>query len=167
MMPDLFAMMARYNQWANGRIFDAAAGLPDNRYREDLDAHFRSVHGTLNHLLVADRIWLSRFTGAPSPSDRLDTILYQDFDALRTAREAEDAAIINYVDTLDEAALAGSIRYRTIVDPQEISQPLAPALMHFFNHQTHHRGQVHALMTRLTGTAPALDLIYYQRETAR
>ena len=81
------------------------------------------------------------------------------------AREAEDSRIARYVDGLTDADLAGRFRYRTITNPRDIEQPLQPALMHFFNHQTHHRGQAHCLLTGLTGTAPSLDLLVYQRET--
>jgi len=160
-----FPMLAAYNAWANRRLYEAAAALPDADFRADRGAFFGSVHGTLNHLLVADRIWMRRFTGEGGVADRLDAILFEDLGDLRRAREAEDARILGYVDALSEAALAGLLRYRTISRPADIEQPLAPALMHFFNHQTHHRGQVHALLTGLTGEAPSLDLIVMQRET--
>jgi len=162
---NLFPMLAAYNAWANRRLYEAAAALPDADYRADRGAFFGSVHGTLNHLFVADRIWMRRFTGEGGVADRLDAILFEDLGDLRRAREAEDARILGYVDALSEAALAGLLRYRTISRPADIEQPLAPALMHFFNHQTHHRGQVHALLTGLTGEAPSLDLIVMQRET--
>jgi uncharacterized damage-inducible protein DinB len=162
---ELFRMMARYNEWANTRIYHAVGALPDDPYRGDLGAFFGSIHRTLNHLLVADRIWMARFTGATDdPATRLDAILYEELSELAAARAVEDTRIIKYVDELDDAALAGSIHYRTIVTPQDITQPLAPALLHFFNHQTHHRGQVHAMLTRVAGAAPSLDLIMYQRE---
>ena len=123
-----------------------------------------SVHGTLNHLLVGDRVWMHRFTGeGPSPT-RLDEILYDDFAGLRAAREAEDARIMAYVASLGRSDLDGTIRYRTISNPADIEQELKLALLHVFNHQTHHRGQVHCLLTRITGAAPSLDLILYQRE---
>jgi uncharacterized damage-inducible protein DinB len=158
-----FTMFAAYNAWANQRLYDAAASLPDAQYREDRGAFFKSVHGTLNHLLVADRVWMRRFTGQGDAPDRLDAILFEQLDALREARVAEDARIVAYVAALDEAALAGIITYRRISAPEAVQQPLAPALAHFFNHQTHHRGQVHALLTALVGRAPELDLLYYTR----
>ncbi|MDQ0315632.1 DinB family protein [Amorphus orientalis] len=161
-----FGMMAGYNAWCNDRLYEAAAAISDENYRADQGAFFKSVHGTLNHILVADRIWLNRFTGdGPSPSS-LDEILFEEFDALRSARRAEDTRIVRFVDGLSDQALADNFHYRPMTDPsRQVSQPLAPALIHFFNHQTHHRGQVHALLTRTVGTAPSLDLIYYQRET--
>jgi uncharacterized damage-inducible protein DinB len=87
------------------------------------------------------------------------------FGDLRAAREREDARIVAYVAGLSEATLAGRFRYRTIVNPADVEQPLAPALIHVFNHQTHHRGQVHALLTGLGRDAPSLDLILFQRAT--
>lgn len=164
-MREHFSMFAAYNAWANARLYTAAADLDDASYRRDAGAFFGSVHGTLNHLLVADRIWMARFTGTTPAETRLDAIPHADFAELRAAREAEDARIVDFVDSLDETAIQGSFRYRTIVNPREIEQPLAPALSHVFNHQTHHRGQVHALLTRLAGAAPSLDLIQFQRET--
>ena len=160
-----FPMMAAYNAWANRRLYDAAAALSDADYRADRGAFFKSVHGTLNHLLVGDRIWMRRFTGEGELPNRLDAILFEGFSELRRAREAEDDRIVAYVAGLSEADLSGLFRYRTIVNPRDIEQPLAPALMHFFNHQTHHRGQAHCLLTGLTGTAPSFDLLVYQRET--
>lgn len=160
-----FPMFAAYNAWANRRLYDAAAELSDADYRADRGAFFKSVHGTLNHLLVADRIWLKRFTQTGDAPDRLDAILFERLPDLRAAREAEDARIADYVAGLTAETLAGPIRYRTITNPAEVTQPLMPALLHVFNHQTHHRGQVHALLTGLVGRAPALDLLLFQRET--
>ncbi len=158
-----FDMFAGYNAWANRRLYEAAAGLSDAQYREDRGAFFKSVHGTLNHLLVGDRVWMHRFTGEGTPPARLDLILFEDFAGLRAAREAEDKRIVDYAKGLDEAALAGIIRYRRVTSPETVEQPLALALAHFFNHQTHHRGQAHALLTQLADRAPELDLLYFQR----
>jgi uncharacterized damage-inducible protein DinB len=164
-MKSRYTMFAAYNRWANERLYDVAAALSDYDYRADRGAFFKSVHGTLNHLLVGDRIWMRRFTGSGESPDRLDAILYEDFTALRDARRAEDDRIGRYVDGLDAAAFSGTLTYRTISDPRTIEQELAPALDHFFNHQTHHRGQAHCLLTAITGDAPSLDLIVFQRQT--
>lgn len=164
-MKPLYEMFANYNQWANGRIYDAADTVDERVYRSEEGAAFGSIHRTLNHLLVADRIWLHRMTGEGSPPTRLDEILCEDRAVLREEREATDAEIIAYIGGLDEDALARTFTYTPITNPKPVTQRLAPVLSHFFNHQTHHRGQVHALLTRLAGQAPALDLIYYQRET--
>jgi uncharacterized damage-inducible protein DinB len=163
-MRSRYVMLARYNRWTNDRLYDAAAQLSDADYRADRGAFFKSVHGTLNHLLVGDRIWMQRFTGTGTAPDRLDVILYDDFPALRAARRDEDERIVRHVEGLSNADLAGRIRYRTIVQPATIEQELAPALDHFFNHQTHHRGQAHCLLTAITGDCPSFDLILFQRE---
>ena len=160
---DHFRMLGGYNAWANVRLYEAAARLDGDQYRADRGAFFKSVHGTLNHLLATDRVWMQRFTGTGTAPDRLDAILFETLDELRPAREAEDRRIVDFVDALDDARLAGSIRYRRVTTPEIFEQQLAPALAHWFNHQTHHRGQVHGLLTGLVGRAPELDLLFYQR----
>jgi uncharacterized damage-inducible protein DinB len=164
---DHYRMFGHYNAWANSRLYDAAAKLSSEQYRADRGAFFKSVHGTLNHLLATDRIWMQRFTGEGDAPNRLDAILFETLDELRAAREAEDRRIVAYVDALDEARIAGTIKYRRVSSPDAVEQQLAPALAHWFNHQTHHRGQVHALLTGLVGNAPELDLLYFQRLAAR
>ena len=166
-MKSRYRMFAGYNAWCNERLYDAAAQVPDAEYRADRGAFFKSLHGTLNHLLVADRIWMRRFTGAGAQPPSLDAILYDDFEALRAARRTQDTLICRYIDGLTEADLTGTLRYKTVVNPQTIEQPLAPALDHFFNHQTHHRGQAHALLSAILGNdkTPSFDLIIYQRQT--
>ena len=164
-MKPLFTMLANYNQWANRRLFDAVGALSESQYKADEGAFFGSLHGTLNHLLVGDRIWLSRFSGRGTAPARLDAIIAEDFAGLRREREATDAASVEYVAGLTEDDLANEVTYTPVINPTTVRQPLAPALLHAFNHQTHHRGQAHALLTRLTGDAPSLDLIYYQRQT--
>lgn len=164
-MRDHFLMMAGYNRWCNDRIYDAAARLSDDQYRADLGAFFKSVHGTLNHILVGDRVWLSRFTGTgPIPSS-LDDILCEDQTELREARRSEDERITDYVQGLDPCDLRGMLNYRALSRPDDVSIPLQTALHHFFNHQTYHRGQVTALLTRLNGASPPIDLVYYALET--
>ncbi|MBC7586002.1 damage-inducible protein DinB [Tardiphaga sp. vice352] len=158
-----YRMFGRYNAWANARLYQAVALLGAEQFSADRGAFFKSVKGTLNHLLVTDRIWQQRFTGEGDAPDRLDAILFERFDELRAARSAEDARIVRYVDGLDEDRLAGVIRYRRVSSPETFEQPLAPALAHWFNHQTHHRGQAHAVLTGLIGAAPELDLLFYQR----
>lgn len=162
-----YKMFAGYNSWANERVYNAAAKLSAEDYRADRGAFFKSVHGTLNHILVADRIWMKRFTGKGEAPTRLDAILHEDLSSLRAARDREDARIAAYIGQLTEEELAANFSYLTIVNPKTVTQPLAPALDHLFNHQTHHRGQAHAVLTGLRGRefAPSLDLILFQRET--
>lgn len=162
-MTQRYTTFAGYNAWANRRLYEAAAQLPEADYRADRGVFFRSMHGTLNHLLATDLIWMQRFTGSGDAPDRLDAVLHEDFAGLRAAREAEDRRIVDWIGSLDAAALAGSIRYRRVSSPEEFVQPLSPALDHWFNHQTHHRGQAHAVLTGLGRAAPELDLLYYQR----
>ena len=162
-----FSMFAAYNRWANERLYEAAATLPDPDFRRPRGAFFGSLHGTLNHLLVADRIWMRRFTGEGPVQTRLDEVLFGKLSELDAARREMDERIIAYVDTLSEGDLEATFTYRTIVNPTDITQPLAPALAHFFNHHTHHRGQAHCLVTQIAGNAamPSLDLIIFQRQT--
>jgi uncharacterized damage-inducible protein DinB len=160
-------MFGRYNAWANNRLYDAAAQLSTEQYRADRGAFFKSVHGTLNHLLVTDRVWMQRFTGEGDAPNRLDAILFETLEALRVARETEDRRIVDFVERLDDRRIAGTIKYRRVSSPEEFEQQLAPALAHWFNHQTHHRGQVHAVLTGLVGHAPELDLLFFQRQPAK
>jgi uncharacterized damage-inducible protein DinB len=156
-------MLAAYNAWANQRVYEAAADLSKAEFARDTGAFFKSMRGTLNHLLVADRIWMKRFTGEGDAPTALDTTLYIDFAKLRKAREAEDKRIVDWIGSLAEKAFAGRFTYMTVTDMRTISQRLAPALAHLFNHQTHHRGQSHMILTVLGRPSVQLDLIYFQR----
>lgn len=155
--PSYGAEMARYNRGANERLYAACAELSDAERRRDRGAFFGSIHATLNHLMVGDRIWMARFRGQRVPSDRLDAILYDAFDALREARAELDAEIVAFMDAVDAAFLDGTIRYRNN-EGRDFADPVRLILPHFFNHQTHHRGQVHAMLTQAGGPAPVLDL---------
>lgn len=162
-MQQHFRMFAAYNRWANGLVYDAAAGLTGEELTRGSGAFFGSLLGTLNHLLVADRIWMKRFTGEGEAPKSLDAVLFADLARLRAAREAEDARIVSWVETLTPKALAGRFTYMTVTDVRTVSQRLAPALAHFFNHQTHHRGQAHMILTTLGKPSLVLDLVYFQR----
>jgi uncharacterized damage-inducible protein DinB len=158
-----FMMFAAYNQWANNRIYDAAADLSEDEFRQDTGAFFGSMMGTLNHVLVADRIWMKRFTGEGDAPAQLDAILFPAFAGLTVARKAEDQRIADWIGSLEEDALGGRFTYMTATDMRTISQRLAPALAHFFNHQTHHRGQAHTILTMLGRASVSLDLSFFQR----
>ena len=162
-MKEHFSAFARYNAWANRHLYDAAARLSDAEYRTDRGAFFSSMHGTLNHLLTADWVWMNRFTGQGPAPTKLNEIQHEQFGDLRAAREAEDRRIIGYVDGLSEPQLAGTIRYRRVSTPEEFEQALAPALTHFFNHQTHHRGQAHSILCSFGRRDLVLDLLAFQR----
>ncbi len=124
-------MFTAYNKWANELIYAAASDLTDEEYHRDCGAFFKSMHGTLNHVLAGDRIWLNRFTGEGDAPDRLDAVLHDNLQDLRSAREAEDRRIIDWVDTLDDDTLEGLFYYTQITDPTPTSQRLQPALSHF------------------------------------
>ncbi len=156
-------LMARYNAWANERLLAAVAGLSEADYWADGGVFFKSVAGTLNHLIVADRIWMQRFTGVGSGNWRLDEIVWQSFGELAADRRIIDNGIIAYVDGLDQDALRQVVRFKRVSTDEVVEKQRAPLMAHMFNHQTHHRGQAHALLTRFVGEAPELDLLYFQR----
>ena len=162
-MKQHFRMMAAYNMWANARLYDAAAELDDEQFGRDVGAFFGSLCGTLNHLLVADRIWMQRFTAEGAAPATLDALIHADLPALRAARTTEDRRILDWVDSLGEKALAGRFTYTAVTDMRTVSQRLAPALAHMLNHQTHHRGQAHMVLTVLGRPSVTLDLVYFQR----
>jgi uncharacterized damage-inducible protein DinB len=159
--------MAQYNAWANARLYAAARGLPDASYRKNVGAFFGSLHGTLNHLLVTDRIWMRRLTGEGDDPKALNAILFDDLASLERARTAEDDRIVRYVDGLREEEFDKEFNYSTTKGvPQR--DPVGSILAHLFNHQTHHRGQAHAILTVLGIPEPQpLDLLVMLRERAR
>jgi uncharacterized damage-inducible protein DinB len=158
-----FVMMANYNEWANARLFRAAGTLKEALYRKDVGAYFRSLHGTLNHLLVADRIWMHRLTGTGSQPEKLDAILFEDLPSLQAARVMEDRRIVTFVQSLAEPAFEEMWDYRTLNGTPH-RQRRREILAHLFNHETHHRGQAHAILTGLGVTEPEpLDLLLMQR----
>jgi uncharacterized damage-inducible protein DinB len=162
-MKNHFAMFAAYNTWANKQLYAAAGALSANEFGKDVGAYFHSMKGTLNHLLGADRIWMRRFTGDGPAPKKLDEVLYEEFSELSVARKAEDRRIVRYVDSLEPEQLLGTITYTTITSPTEMRQNLSTALSHFFNHQTHHRGQAHTILSLLGRDPPPLDLLYFLR----
>jgi uncharacterized damage-inducible protein DinB len=163
MTAENFRQLARYNHWANLRLYGAALDMPEEHYRRPTGVFFGNLHGTLNHLLLTDRIWLKRLTGQGEHPDRLNAILYDDRHDLVRARMAEDVRLSDVVAGYTDADLAKAVSYRT-TSGKPYSQPLQDILLHLFNHQTHHRGQAHACCSILTGTEPpSLDLLLFQR----
>jgi uncharacterized damage-inducible protein DinB len=146
MTPEYARVMARCNRWMNEKLYAIVEKLTDEERKKDRGAFFGSIHRTLNHLLLADRVWLARFTGVelkegelgPGGIRTLDQELYADFDELRRERAKTDDEIDAYVATLTEEKLAGTLRYLRHGVVNEF--PLWHAVTHFFNHQTHHRG---------------------------
>jgi uncharacterized damage-inducible protein DinB len=159
-----FVMMASYNAWANARLFRMAGALPDALYRKEVGAYFKNLHGTLNHLLVADRIWMRRLTGLGDYPDKLNSIVCDDLSSLHAARTEEDSRITGYVQGLAEPAFEEVLEYRMLNGAHQ-RQRRREILAHLFNHQTHHRGQAHAILTMLGLAEPdPLDLLIMQRE---
>ena len=158
-----FRQLAAYNRWANARLYAAALDLPEQAYRLHIGVFFGNLHGTLNHLLLTDRLWLKRLSGEGDHPDRLDAILYEDRAELTRARIAEDNRLVEVVNRYDEAHLGGLHSYKTTSGMPQ-SQVLSDILLHLFNHQTHHRGQALACLSILTGDEPpALDFLIFQR----
>jgi len=163
-MLDYFATLARYNSWANRRIYAAVSELDNEAIVATRTGFFPSLLKTLNHLVVADRIWLGRLTAQPETNlNALDEVLHPDFAELRAARLALDDRLIRYIDDLDPKRFAENLVYKTVAGvPHET--PFSLVLAHMFNHQTHHRGQTHGMLSGTAVPPPSLDIIYYLRE---
>jgi uncharacterized damage-inducible protein DinB len=152
--------MAQYNRWMNERLYEFCERLSDIERKRDVGAFFKSIHGTLNHLLLGDKIWLGRFLGEPFRVTSLAQELHSDFIELRAERSTTDARIVDWAGSLTPASLAGELSYTSVINPKLHRYPLWFAVSHFFNHQTHHRGQLTALLSQ-SGVDPGItDLIY-------
>ena len=153
--------MARYNRWQNDGLYGVAEGLSDEERRRERGAFFGSIHKTLNHLLWADRMWMSRFAPTPKPEGGIpqSVSLYEDWDDLKRHRAAFDATIIEWADALDPAWIEGDLTWYSGAAKRDVTKPKSVLLMHFFNHQTHHRGQVHCMLTQAGVKAHVSDLV--------
>jgi uncharacterized damage-inducible protein DinB len=129
--------MARYNRWQNENLYGVADRLPDEERRRERGAFFGSIHKTLSHLLWGDRIWMSR---------------------LKIARVGFDRTILDWADTIDPSWLAADHVYYSGATEREVTKPRWVLVSHMFNHQTHHRGQVHCLLTQAGGRPHDTDL---------
>ena len=154
--------IARYNRWQNQNLCGVADRLSDEERRRERGAFFGSIHKTLSHLLWADRLWMSRLTDVPAPEGGIprSVALYPDWEVLRTERAAFDDRINDWADRLDEASLAGDLTWRSAVAKREVGQPKWLLVTHMFNHQTHHRGQVHCMLTQAGGKPHDTDLAF-------
>ena len=152
--------MARYNRWQNQNLYGVADALSDSERKRDRGAFFGSIHATLNHVLWGDRIWMSRLAGTPRPSGGIpeSLSLHVDWAELKREREAFDAIVIEWADRLDQAALAGELAYYSVAIKADIRKPRWLLVTHMFNHQTHHRGQVHCMLTQAGGKPSDTDL---------
>ena len=163
---DHYRMFAAYNAWANTLLYEAAAGLTEEELHRDTGAFFGSLFGTLNHVATADRVWLHRFTGQGPQPTALNARVADTFADIWAARREEDARITAFAEGLTPEALAATLQYSPISKPEPVSHKLGPAVAHFFNHQTHHRGQAHMCLTVLGKPSLSLDMIYFVRSAA-
>jgi uncharacterized damage-inducible protein DinB len=153
--PAYVRLMARYNRWQNENLFGTADLLADEARRQDHGAFFGSIHRTLSHLAWGDGTWMSRFTDRPAPGGGAGAspTLYPDWEGLKAVRRALDEDILAWAQAVDPAWLTSEMTWFSGAVGREVTRPVAPTVVHFFNHQTHHRGQVHAMLTR-SGVRP-------------
>ena len=166
-MQQHFAVLARYNAWATARLLDAVAGLPEADYRRDLGLFFRSIHGTLNHLLVGEHLlWFRRFHEGVSAPMALDAEAEPDRARLDARLREGAARWLPLVEGWSPERFEGVLRYTT-TRGEPLALPFAATLAHVFNHGTHHRGQITAALTVLGRPCPVLDLARLLQEEAR
>lgn len=160
--PSYCALMAQYNLWQNGAVLLAAGGLEDAARREDRGAFFRSIFGTLNHLLWADLMWMSRFDGGAPPEGGIQgsARLIADWSAYCAARAQTDKRVLGWACRLDPEALSGDLTWYSGATGCEMTRPMDLCVVHMFNHQTHHRGQVHAMLTAAGAQPGPTDLVF-------
>jgi len=163
-LKDQFMRLARYNRWANERLYGAVAQLSAEAFHAPRSGFFGSICGTLNHLYVGDRCWLARFEGTPIPHRRLDEIPHPLFEHLWAARQVEDHRTLRLVGAASEDWYKDELHYRSIANGAAITLPMDVAMLHFFNHQTHHRGQAHAMLSGTEVPPPPLDLGFFHGE---
>ena len=152
--------MARYNRWQNENLYGVADRLSDEERRRERGAFFGSIHKTLSHLVWADHIQMSRFTDVPPPRVGIpeSVSLYNDWNGLKDERARFDATIIDWADAADPAWLAGVHTYYSGATKRDVTQPCWVLVTHMFNHQAHHRGQVHCMLTQAGGKPSDTDL---------
>ncbi len=154
---DSFRMLAQYNRAANARLYAVLAELDDAAYYSKRQVSLGSVHALLNHMLLGDRIWMSRFAGGGKTTPPLNTVLCETFTELHAARLEEDQQIETFFQKADEDFLRRPLRY-TNSQGKDYTESAPLAVLHFFNHQTHHRGQMHVMLSQSGIQPPSLDL---------
>ena len=154
--------MARYNRWQNENLYNAAETLGDVARREDRGSFFGSIHATLSHILWADQIWMSRLSDWQKPDIGIagSKDLYDDWDALRAKRAEADATFITWADALNQSEIDGDLQWYSGAMGQDMIRPKAVCIMQVFNHQTHHRGQVHAMLTAASAKPADTDISF-------
>ena len=151
-------IMANYNQWMNQRLYQLVATLSDEQRKEERGAFFGSIHHTLNHLLLADQAWLQRFQGQPVTMKSPRDIVHDDFALLQQARQEMDEQILAWAQALATRYDNEQLRFYSVTYQKEIVMPLFAAVMQFFNHQTHHRGQITTLLSQMNLDIGVTDL---------
>lgn len=151
-------IMANYNQWMNQRLYQLVATLSDEQRKEDRGAFFGSIHHTLNHLLLGDQAWLQRFQGQPVTMKSPRDIVHDDFGLLQQARQEMDEQILAWAQALATRYDNEQLRFYSVTYQKEIVMPLFAAVMQFFNHQTHHRGQITTLLSQMNLDIGVTDL---------
>ena len=158
-------MMANYNTWVNAQIFKVCGKISDDQYRKDLGAFFGSIHNTLNHILLVDLLYLGRLKGESNDHiHSLKQVLYDDLDSLANARTERDRELTEYVQGLSQDDLKRTVRY-TRMSGEVCEENVEKLLLDLFNHQTHHRGQVHTMLTQSgieNSEMPDIDLADYR-----
>jgi uncharacterized damage-inducible protein DinB len=152
-----FRMLANYNRIANERLYEACAQLDPVEYRLERKGSFASIHKLLNHVLLGDRIWMSRFTGGGKTTPPLNSILFDSFAELQSARAAQDEEIVAFFAGVGTDFLQKQLRY-TNSQGKDCVDTVPASVLHFFNHQTHHRGQVHVMLSQTDIKPPSLDM---------
>lgn len=154
--------MARYNRWQNESLYGAAGTLDDAARRLDRGAFFGSIHGTLCHLLWGDRMWMHRFADTPRPAGKIvdSRTAVEGWDDLCAERRDFDAVILDWAVALDPAWLAEDMTWVSSNGDRQSTMPRSLLVAHFFNHQTHHRGQVHTMLTAAGAKPDDTDLIF-------
>lgn len=160
--PQWCQMMAQYNQWQNKGLYAEADAMDEAARRADRGAFFGSIHGTLSHLLWGDSLWMSRFDNWDAPTIKMkDTPDFvPDWQDLKTRRVQADARILDWTARLTPQDLDGDYSWFSGSAGREVSRPLALVVTHFFNHQTHHRGQIHAMLTAAGARPGDTDLFF-------
>ena len=154
---DVFRTLAGYNKVANARLYEQCGQLELAEYRRERRGSFGSIHALLNHTLLGDRIWMSRFEGGGSTTPPLNTILFETFAELSKARSEQDAGIESFFANVDDGFLSRSLGYTNSLG-KACTDSAPHAVLHFFNHQTHHRGQVHVMLSQTDVRPPSLDM---------
>jgi len=163
--PAFCQTMARYNAWQNQSIYMAAATLDEAAREADRGAFFGSIRDTLSHLMWGDLMWISRFDGGEGPGGGIaDSAARYDWAALWAERPKLDARIAAWAWMVSPDELADELRWHSFALGRDMAKPYALCVMHFFNHQTHHRGQVHAMLTAAGARPDDTDLPFMPEE---